>query len=39
MLEQGAIQEVFLPRENPRYEVADLGHDHHHHLKSYKFEK
>lgn len=39
LLEQGAIQEVFLPRENPRYEVADSGHDHHHHFKSYKFEK
>ena len=39
LLEQGAIQEVLLPGENPRYEVAEAGHDHHHHFQCYKCDK
>lgn len=39
LLDQGAIQEVLLPGENPRYEVAEAGHDHHHHFQCYKCDK
>lgn len=39
LLQQGAIQEVLLPGENPRYEVAEVGHDHHHHFQCYKCDK
>ena len=39
LLDQGAIQEVLLPGENPRYELVHAGHDHHHHFQCNKCEK
>lgn len=39
LLEIGAIQEVRLPGENPRYEIAEADHHHHHHFQCYKCDK
>ena len=37
LLDQGAIQEVLLPGENPRYEITET--DHHHHFQCLKCDK
>jgi Fur family ferric uptake transcriptional regulator len=37
MVEEGAIKQVLLPGENPRFELA--GHAHHHHFQCYTCQK
>ncbi|WP_338849864.1 transcriptional repressor [Massilia sp. W12] len=32
LLEEGAIEAVKLPGENPRYEMSHVAHHHHHHF-------
>jgi Fur family transcriptional regulator, ferric uptake regulator len=39
LLDRGAIQEVHLPGENPRYEISETDHEHHHHFQCYECEK
>ena len=39
LLEKEEIQEVFLPGENPRYEIAESAHHHHHHFQCKKCDK
>jgi len=39
LLDRGDIQEVYLPGENPRYEISESDHEHHHHFQCYECEK
>jgi Fur family ferric uptake transcriptional regulator len=39
LLDQGAIQEVLLPGENPRYEISEAEHEHHHHFQCYECDR
>jgi len=39
LLDRGDIQEVHLPGENPRYEISESDHEHHHHFQCYECEK
>jgi len=39
LLDRDEIQEVILPGENPRYEIAESDHQHHHHFQCKKCDK
>ena len=39
LLDQGEIQEVQLPGENPRYEISEAEHEHHHHFQCYECDR